>query len=131
MGLSTENPMRSFCDRFLTGLVALGLASCLAAAPAPQKKATPAQPRAAQAPAKPDINSAWQVELEKVPGISRVLAKKIIANRPYDSVDDLTRAGVPKDTIEKIRPLVRCDNSAHMPMHGGPPPKLNKTAGQK
>ncbi len=56
--------------------------------------------------AKVDINSASQAELEKLPGVGEATAKKIIAGRPYRAVGDLSKAGVPKNTIEKITPLV-------------------------
>ena len=62
------------------------------------KSATPA--------AKVDINSASQEDLEKLPGVGEATAKKIIAGRPYQSVADLSKAGVNKSTLEKITPLV-------------------------
>jgi DNA uptake protein ComE-like DNA-binding protein len=58
-------------------------------------------------PDKIDINSATQSELESLPGVGAATAKKIIAGRPYSSVQDLSRAGMSADTIEKIRPLVK------------------------
>lgn len=60
----------------------------------------------AAAGAKVDINSASQAELEKLPGVGAVTAKKIIAGRPYSSTADLVKAGVSTKTIEKITPLV-------------------------
>ena len=62
------------------------------------KSATPA--------AKVDINSASQDELEGLPGVGAATAKKIIAGRPYQSVEDLSKAGVNKSTLKKITPLV-------------------------
>jgi hypothetical protein len=56
--------------------------------------------------AKVDLNSASEADLDKLPGVGKATAKKIIAGRPYQSVDDLSKAGVPKSTIEKIAPLV-------------------------
>ena len=56
--------------------------------------------------AKVDINSASQEDLEKLPGVGEATAKKIIAGRPYQSVADLSKAGVNKPTLEKITPLV-------------------------
>jgi hypothetical protein len=53
-----------------------------------------------------DINSATQAELEKLPGVGEATAKKIVAARPYQSVSDLSKAGVSKKTIDKITPLV-------------------------
>jgi len=56
--------------------------------------------------AKIDINSATEKELEDLPGVGPATAKKIVAGRPYASVGDLSKAGVPAKTIEKITPLV-------------------------
>jgi hypothetical protein len=53
-----------------------------------------------------DINNATQKELEDLPGVGAATAKKIIAGRPYASVDGLAKAGVPKNAIAKITPLV-------------------------
>lgn len=53
-----------------------------------------------------DINSASQADLEKLPGVGEATAKKIIAGRPYQAVGDLAKAGVPKNTIQKITPMV-------------------------
>src|ERR1051325_9795025 len=53
-----------------------------------------------------DINSASQADLEKLPGVGEATAKKIIAGRPYQTVGDLAKAGVPKNTIQKITPMV-------------------------
>jgi hypothetical protein len=41
-----------------------------------------------------------------LPGVGAATAKKIIAGRPYASVADLSKAGVPKNTIEKISSMV-------------------------
>jgi hypothetical protein len=65
--------------------------------------------KAAQAkpPASPvNLNTASQAELEALPGVGPATAKKIIAGRPYTSAADLAKAGVPKNTIDKITPLV-------------------------
>ena len=57
-----------------------------------------------------DANAATQAELEKLPGIGEATAKKIIAGRPYASMDDLTKklteAKVSKATLAKITPLL-------------------------
>jgi DNA uptake protein ComE-like DNA-binding protein len=55
---------------------------------------------------KVDLNTASQQELEALPGVGEATAKKIVAGRPYASVSDLSRAGVPAGTIDKITPLV-------------------------
>jgi competence protein ComEA len=53
-----------------------------------------------------DLNTASEKELEELKGVGPSAAKKIIAGRPYKSVDDLKKAGIPEKTIEAIRPLV-------------------------
>ena len=76
------------------------------------------------APPKIDINSAYQVQLEKLPGITRPLARKIVANRPYEKIEDLRRIGIPTETIEKIRPLTTVDQSmpSNHPLRRAAPP---------
>ena len=55
---------------------------------------------------KVDVNTATQEQLEALPGVGEAYAKKIIASRPYSSVADLSRAGLPASTVDKITPLV-------------------------
>jgi DNA uptake protein ComE-like DNA-binding protein len=69
-------------------------------------------PAARAAKAKVDLNSASQQELEALPGVGEATAKKIIAGRPYSSVADLSRAGVPQATIDKISGLVKAGRSS-------------------
>jgi DNA uptake protein ComE-like DNA-binding protein len=78
-----------------------------AAMPAAEKK-TEARAEKASAPAgKVDLNTASQSELEALPGVGAATAKKIVDNRPYKSVADLSRAGVSASTIDKIRGMVK------------------------
>jgi DNA uptake protein ComE-like DNA-binding protein len=53
-----------------------------------------------------DLNTASEKELEALPAVGAVTAKKIIAARPYAAVTDLSKAGVSESTIKKISPLV-------------------------
>jgi DNA uptake protein ComE-like DNA-binding protein len=85
--------------RILPALLGLTLILPLAAAPAFAKAAATAQ-------ATVDLNSATQQQLEALPGVGAVTARKIIAGRPYASVADLAKAGVSAKTIQKITPLV-------------------------
>ncbi len=41
-----------------------------------------------------DINTATQQQLKAVKGVGVVTAKKIIDNRPYKSLDELSKAGL-------------------------------------
>jgi hypothetical protein len=59
-----------------------------------------------------NLNTASQADLEALPGIGPVTAKKIIAGRPYTSVADLSKAGVPKSTIDKIASMVTVGSAA-------------------
>ena len=65
-------------------------------------QAAPAQAAKSKS-SKIDVNTATQQELEALPGIGEATAKKIIAGRPYSSVDDLGRAGVPAVTLAKVK----------------------------
>jgi len=109
----------------ISGLVTVGRASA-ASAPAPVREPRPkvdapesrtkadASPSSRAAPGGSsssssslvDLNRASQKELEALPGVGAVTARKIIAGRPYSSVGDLSSAGVSAGTIGKISPLV-------------------------
>jgi len=85
-----------------------------AAAPKEEKTAKAAQESKegkkaeARAPSggRVDLNTASEKELEALPAVGAATAKKIIAGRPYSSVGDLSKAGVPAKTIDTIGPLV-------------------------
>jgi hypothetical protein len=78
--------------------------------------------------AKVNLNSATQQELEALPGVGEATARKIIAGRPYSSVDDLARAGVPASTIDKIRAQVTAKGAAAAKTPADKPPaKTDKT----
>ena len=53
-----------------------------------------------------DLNRATEKQLTSLPGVGPATARKIIAGRPYGSVEELARAGVPAKTIRAIAPLV-------------------------
>jgi hypothetical protein len=53
-----------------------------------------------------DLNTASRADLEKLPGVGRAAATKIISHRPYNSINDLSKAGIPQKTIDQIRPMV-------------------------
>ncbi len=53
-----------------------------------------------------DLNKASEKELEALPGVGPATSQKIVANRPYKSVDELSKAGLSAKTIETMKPLV-------------------------
>ncbi len=54
-----------------------------------------------------DINTASKEELESIKGIGPILAERIIARRPYKTVDGLIKVkGIGSKKLEKIRPYV-------------------------
>lgn len=63
--------------------------------------------QAQKAPVPVDLNTASEKELEGIKGVGPATAKKIIAGRPYKSLDDLKKAGIPDKTIESLKPLVK------------------------
>ena len=76
----------------------------VAAPKAPTKASKPSVAEGKTGPA--DLNTATEARLEELPGIGAVSAKKIIAGRPYKSVDELSKSGIPAATIDKIKSLV-------------------------
>ena len=57
-------------------------------------------------PAKVDLNTASDKQLQELPGIGDAFSKKIIAARPLKTIKELSKLGIPAPTIEKLRPLV-------------------------
>ena len=54
-----------------------------------------------------DVNTATHEELMALPGIGKVMAERIVTNRPFATVDDLRRVpGIGAKTLDKLRPLV-------------------------
>jgi DNA uptake protein ComE-like DNA-binding protein len=102
---------RSSRAGFLSLATALVLV-LLTGSPAAARKSTAksAPPTSVMAPV--DLNAATQAQLEALPGVGAATAKKIIAGRPYASVQDLSRAGVSAKTITKITPMVTVSGSA-------------------
>jgi competence ComEA-like helix-hairpin-helix protein len=54
-----------------------------------------------------DINRASYEELQKLPRIGPKLAERIIANRPYKTVDELDKvSGIGPETMKQLKPLI-------------------------
>jgi competence protein ComEA len=81
--------------------------------------------------AKVDLNTATDKDLEQLPGVGAATAKKIIAGRPYKSVDDLSAAGISSKEIGKIKDLVTVSGgatAAATPAADAPPAKTGSTS---
>ena len=75
-----------------------------------------------------DINTATQQELEAVKGVGAATAKKIIAGRPYNSLDELTKAGLTAKKIEALKPFVAVGKGAAAPAPAPAAEKKPKSA---
>jgi competence protein ComEA len=51
-----------------------------------------------------DLNSASLVELETLPAITPDYARRIVAGRPYQSMADVERTGIPRQVLEQMSP---------------------------
>jgi competence ComEA-like helix-hairpin-helix protein len=59
-----------------------------------------------------DLNLATYEELQKLPGIGPKLAERILAQRPFQSPEDLTAVpAIGSKTLERLRPLVRASSN--------------------
>ncbi len=98
----------------LTRVVAAPLVAALflSAGAAIQGQTAPQQKTAKSKAAKAlvDLNTATAEELEEnLPRVGPATAKKIIDGRPYASVDDLSKIGIPERVIDAIRAHVKVE----------------------
>jgi hypothetical protein len=57
-----------------------------------------------------DLNRAPLDELRSLPGLGPTLTERVVADRPYQTVDDLDRVrGIGPKTIARLRPRLRVD----------------------
>jgi competence protein ComEA len=62
-----------------------------------------------------DLNTASDKELESIKGVGPATAKKIIAGRPYKSVEELSKAGLSAKQVDGIKPLVTVGSAVSSP----------------
>ena len=98
-------------QRLLGSALAVVSLMLLVVSPADAKKAKEegaktANEAAAKVETKVDLNNATEEQLQAIKGVGPAYAKKIIASRPYDSVNDLSKAGLPDKLIKTIAPMV-------------------------
>jgi outer membrane protein assembly factor BamD len=67
-----------------------------------------------------DLNVASEADIARLPGINKNMAKKIIALRPYLSLNDLIRVGLSKKAIDRLKPDEATTDSAK-PAAAAPP----------
>jgi competence protein ComEA len=54
-----------------------------------------------------DLNKATLVQLQTLPGIGPALANRIVENRPYTTVEELTEIrGISVELLERVRSLI-------------------------
>lgn len=88
------------------GIVATGLTPISAFAVEKSTKETVKEAKTAK-PAKVDINHASEQELEALPGVGAVYAKKIIENRPFRKRADLVKIGIPQKTVDNLKGQIK------------------------
>ena len=71
-----------------------------------------------------DLNAASEKELESIKGIGSATAKKIVAGRPYKSVDELSKAGLSAKQVEAIKPFVTVGSATPLPAAPAVPGKI-------
>ena len=62
-----------------------------------------------------NVNTASEADLAGVKGIGKKLAAKIVANRPYTSAADLSKAGVSQKKIDKLAPMLSFEGGSGAP----------------
>ena len=96
---------QKYCLRFVSQICISLLLVLLAAAPAlPQTGSTTTPHHHRHATGKLDINTATLAQLEAIPGLGAVYAKRIVAGRPYTSKRQLkTRGILPQDLYMRVK----------------------------
>jgi competence protein ComEA len=67
-----------------------------------------------------DLNTASEQDIMALKGVGPATAKKIITARPYNSVDELSKAGLSAKKIEAIKPFVTVGSAPAAPVPATP-----------
>jgi outer membrane protein assembly factor BamD len=68
-----------------------------------------------------DLNTASEADISRLPGINKTMAKKIVAYRPYLSLNDLIRVGLSKKAIDRLKPEPETNHESAKPAAPAPP----------
>jgi hypothetical protein len=76
-----------------------------------------------------DLNSASLADLETLPGITPAYAQKILAGRPYSSMQELERLGIPREILDQLSPpaIISLKGRGGPLAMPGPPPTPTQT----
>jgi competence protein ComEA len=62
-----------------------------------------------------DLNTASDKEIESIKGVGPATAKKIVAGRPYKSIDELSKAGLSAKQVDAIKPFAMVGSTGPAP----------------
>lgn len=110
---SSSVPLRNYCLMSFVLMISVLFVVGMGVTPAQAAKKADVQKSIAPLV---DINNAPQKELENIKGVGPATAKKIVAGRPYKSVDELSKAGLSAKAIEAIKPFVTVGTSQAAPV---------------
>jgi DNA uptake protein ComE-like DNA-binding protein len=114
----SESTIRKLSDRVTVGAASPGMPARPAYAARPGRGKQAGVPPG-QSAGRVDLNTASESELESLPGVGKATAKKIIAGRPYSSVEDLKKSGVSDRTIHGISSMVTVGENQPEGRRGG------------
>jgi DNA uptake protein ComE-like DNA-binding protein len=99
---------RNVTSRVVSKLAGLAVAALLAAVGLQQCGKPRSREQVAERSTKVvDVNTASVDDLMLLPRVNEAMARRIIAGRPYDAVDDLAKvSGIGPKTLEGLRPRV-------------------------
>jgi competence ComEA-like helix-hairpin-helix protein len=75
-----------------------------------------------------DLNTASDTELQSIKGVGPAIAKKIVAGRPYKSVDELSKAGLSAKQVNDLKPFVTVGSAEAKPAKEVKSEKATKSA---